>query len=460
MPETPQDRTAVALDTTVDVGADFAPPVHITPPMDSSQLHPAAELLVSVIEARGIASESDLGSDPDFLLRLRLGQEQEAKTAVARGSFQPRWLFDTKLRVPEQSNASSLTVELVQVDSSQQYASASRPFSMSSVLAHELPNALQVFEKGNVIVGAASVPISSLTRTRSHWIALHDSTRAKTAEVLLVLRAGDSGASSPTFSAISERSKFSALERADSHHSSSSARSSADGATRQGSFPLPSKRGRLAQLSIPALQNPAAQADLPHTMPSSAIDAAQQEHPTSHAAVVNEAVNLGQQHAGDSGPLHQAGNQSSLEHDLAGSHPHDHTGENEEASLPSSFEAGQDKTAAVPAPLGDIAHQTAERNRDDDNDSLDSRQQARRATSKAHHAHVPLPLALLGAGLSATVAFLVGRHGQHYQAVQDGDAVCTIGLCNHQHMQEFMAGQGSQLTREGRLSVGDRLLAR
>ncbi len=79
------------------------------------QVKPASEILVSVIEARDISSESDLGSDPDFQLRLRLGQGEHTRTPVASGSFQPKWLFDTKLVVPQQGEASFLSVELVQV---------------------------------------------------------------------------------------------------------------------------------------------------------------------------------------------------------------------------------------------------------------------------------------------------------------------------------------------------------
>ena len=79
------------------------------------KLSSASDILISVIEARNITSESDLGSEADFLLRLRLGRDQEAKTSVSRDSFQPKWLFDTKLRVPEQGDASSICVELVQV---------------------------------------------------------------------------------------------------------------------------------------------------------------------------------------------------------------------------------------------------------------------------------------------------------------------------------------------------------
>lgn len=75
----------------------------------------ASDILISVIEARNICSETDLGSEADFFLRLRLGRDQEAKTSVSRDSFQPKWLFDTKLRVPEQGDSSSICVELVQV---------------------------------------------------------------------------------------------------------------------------------------------------------------------------------------------------------------------------------------------------------------------------------------------------------------------------------------------------------
>ena len=81
----------------------------------SLKVSSASEILISVIEARNITSESDLGSEADFLLRIRLGHDQEAKTSICRDSFQPKWLFDTKLTVPEQGEASSICVELVQV---------------------------------------------------------------------------------------------------------------------------------------------------------------------------------------------------------------------------------------------------------------------------------------------------------------------------------------------------------
>ena len=57
------------------------------------------------------------------------------------------------------------------------------------------------------------------------------------------------------------------------------------------------------------------------------------------------------------------------------------------------------------------------------------------------------------------MAVIVGRSSQHQPAVEQGDAICTIGLCNQQHMQEFMAGPGAKLSLNGRLGVGDRLLA-
>ena len=127
---------------------------------------------------------------------------------------------------------------------------------------------LQVFSKGDVIVGAASVPISSLTRTRSQWISLFDSAQAKTGEVLLILRANDSGAQSPTFSAISERSKSSALERANSQ--SPTGRSSSDAFQRQQLHGLKHKLGRLSQQSPDA--SSAADVNHPSHAPASAAE--------------------------------------------------------------------------------------------------------------------------------------------------------------------------------------------
>ena len=310
---------------------------------------------------------------------------------------------------------------------------------------------LQVFSKGDVIVGAASVPISSLTRTRSQWISLFDNAQAKTGEVLLILRANDSGAQSPTFSAISERSKSSALERANSH--SPTGRSSSDGFQRQQLHGLKHKLGRLSQHSSEA---PSAAA----VNQSSSAPASAAEEQTSRELQDSEAAS----EATCSPTEAHVPGVNVVSSAVDATKPHS---SNEHGTLPDlsdTLAQQQDSSSRRSATHPSAAPQQQDKSSRSTSEGLGQWPLGKHPKHSSTHrakqqAHVPLPLALLGAGISAAVAYLVGRSGQHYPAVQDGDAICTIGLCNQQHMQEFMAGAGAKLALDGHLSVGDRLQA-
>ncbi len=354
-----------------------------------------------------------------------------------------------------------------------------------------------------MVIGGVSIPISNLSRTRSQWITLYDNVRNKAAEVLLILRAGDTGTPSPTFSAISERSKSSAMERKGSQPLTS--RPSTDNFQRSsGLNPGHDKAKAASTLStehhdpaavkgsaVPELSestsSPPGDSSLPHLNGfNHSAAAATPTHPENESASAS-AQDSPSQHSEQqdsqgakfgAGMAHMAPNDSTPSSNrvghasshrlsetdladmeatsLAGRSQQDHESDQLENER-SSREARQ-QTNAQPAPKYPNSVQGGS------NDRLQHQKQQQRQQKKVSqkHSQVSLPLAILGAGLSAAVAFMAGRgahSGSPYHKVKAGDAVCTIGLCSQEHMQEFMAQQSSHLAREGRLSIGDRLLA-